>query len=110
MGSLMRPIVAAGSAVVNVAALANPNKTEHWPARRRVLGHTGRYREALELGETYIDSIIAAFGDEHLRQHRSVSGYLGLGHAYAALGRPDDARRMYGIAREACRISGDDHR
>ena len=43
MGSLMRPIVAAGSAVVNVAALANPNKTEHWPARRRVLGHTGRY-------------------------------------------------------------------
>jgi DNA-binding CsgD family transcriptional regulator len=60
-------------------------------------GWTGRYREAQTMGEAIVAT---ALEDEPGRQH--VPGRFGLAHAYAALGRPDAARREYGLWRAAC--------
>ena len=48
-----------------------------------------------------------AFGDRHLQLTQCVTGRRGLGLAYAALGRVDDARREYALARSAYREQRD---
>ena len=63
------------------------------------LGQAGRYREAHALGEAFIATMLASLGEDHARLYPCLSGHVGLGNAYAALGRPDDARREYALAR-----------
>ncbi len=67
------------------------------------LAHSGHYREAAEVGTTYIDEMVAAFGDAHLRRPECVAGHLGLGNANAGLGRPDVAQREYRLAHDGFR-------
>lgn len=65
------------------------------------LGLVGRYQEALALGEVWAVTMDADFGREHLRNVCSLDGHLGLGRAYAMLGRPADAPRELHLARTA---------
>ena len=61
-------------------------------------GHTGRYREALAIGEAVIgEAVIAALAAVHDNDHPEMptSAHLGLGHAYAALGHPVAARAAF---------------
>jgi DNA-binding CsgD family transcriptional regulator/tetratricopeptide (TPR) repeat protein len=73
--------------------------------RRRYLAlinwwaHAGYYRTALPVGESFVETAKDVFGDRYLTMHQAIEGHVGLGHIYAALGRPDDARREYEIAR-----------
>jgi DNA-binding CsgD family transcriptional regulator len=71
------------------------------------LSHSGNYRRARQQGEMFIAQVTAAFGDRHLERGSCASGHAGLGHAYAALGFPDDAHRELTIAREAYAATGD---
>ena len=68
------------------------------------LGATGRYREALAMGEPFV-AALAALGGEH--PGGGDAAYLGLGAAYAALGRPDDAWRAYERAQAGFRAHRD---
>ncbi len=49
----------------------------------------------------------ATFDDAYLMQFHAIGALLGLGHAYAGLGRPADARRTFAIARAAYSIHRD---
>jgi DNA-binding CsgD family transcriptional regulator len=57
--------------------------------------HAGYYRAIPESARTFIDTVTAAFGDDHLQMNQCVEGHIGLGHSLAALGRPDDALREF---------------
>jgi DNA-binding CsgD family transcriptional regulator len=70
-------------------------------------GHIGRYHEAVAMGERFIAAIAAASGDDRLAW--GMSAQLGLGHAHAALGRPEAARRAYALARAGVYVTGDAH-
>jgi DNA-binding CsgD family transcriptional regulator len=70
------------------------------------LGHAGYYRRTLAEGEPFLAKVIAIHGDDHLRMNQSNEGHLGLGHAYAAMGRPDDARREFALLRRGYADSG----
>jgi ATP/maltotriose-dependent transcriptional regulator MalT len=59
-------------------------------------GWTGRYRAARALGEA---TVAAALADDPGR--REAPGRSALAHAYATLGRPDEARREYAHWRTA---------
>jgi tetratricopeptide (TPR) repeat protein len=71
------------------------------------LAWKGHYAEALEMGERYVARIppAAATGEPGRASHGDA--YLGLGIAYATLGRPDDARRAFAQARVAYRAAED---
>jgi DNA-binding CsgD family transcriptional regulator len=56
------------------------------------LGHTGRYREALAMGEAFVAALTAA-DDDH--PEKQAYAQFGLGHAHAALGHPVAARAAY---------------
>ena len=71
------------------------------------LGHSGRYREALAMGETFITTMRKALGAGYVRIYQSHAGRLGLGHALAALGRPGEARHEYALAREGFTALGE---
>ena len=57
------------------------------------LGHAGRYREALAMGEAFIAALAAVDDNDHPGIHTSV--HLGLGQAQAALGHPAAARAAF---------------
>ena len=59
-------------------------------------GWIGRYREARALGE----ATVAASLEDH-QAARYAQGRFGLAHAYAAFGRPAEARREYALVRAA---------
>ena len=71
------------------------------------LGKSGRYDEAITVGEAFIDEMLAAFDDRYLMQPHGIGALLGLGHAYAGLGRPEDARTSFAIARTAYNAQSD---
>lgn len=85
-------------------SLGNDPEPDHVTQQRGVLinwlGHAGRYREAIETGEPFIAKVVEKFGDDHFHLQQCMSGHMGLGHAYAALGRPRDAARHYALARQ----------
>jgi DNA-binding CsgD family transcriptional regulator len=56
------------------------------------LAQAGRYREALPLGEQFVADVVEALGESHIRVSQCASGRLGLAHAYAAAGQPENAR------------------
>lgn len=62
------------------------------------LAWTGRYAEALDIGELYVQQTPAASGKV---QDSLGDALAGLGHAYAALGRPDEALESFARARES---------
>ena len=67
------------------------------------LAHVGRYAEAVEMGGEYVAAVSAARPGENLTSAMCNNAYFGLGVAKAALGRPDEARRFFALAREAYR-------
>jgi DNA-binding CsgD family transcriptional regulator/tetratricopeptide (TPR) repeat protein len=69
-------------------------------------GHIGRYREAITMGEAYI-AAFAAPGDDGLIW--GAFAQLGLGHAHAALGRPEAARRAYALSRAGHYLANNAH-
>jgi DNA-binding CsgD family transcriptional regulator/tetratricopeptide (TPR) repeat protein len=71
------------------------------------LGMTGRYVEARAMGESFCIAMADALGERLLYSSQCMSGHLGLGHAYAALGMPEDARRMYALAARGFALIGD---
>ena len=71
------------------------------------LGKSGRYDETIALGEAFIDDMLASFGDRYLHQPHGIGALIGLGHAYAGLGQPEDARRTFATARAAYDALGD---
>lgn len=60
----------------------------------------GRYREALELGEQYVDRMILQPAGNAETLSSIGDAWFGLGRAYAALGDPDRARKSLGKALE----------
>ncbi len=70
-------------------------------------GQTGRYHEAVAMGEHFIAAHAAAPDNDRLAW--GASAQLGLGHAHAALGRPEAARRAYAPARAGFSATGDAH-
>lgn len=66
--------------------------------------HIGRYKETIALGEAYIAELSRAFGQDYVRKPQCYSGLHGLGHAYAAFGRVQDARNAFALSR-----AGADH-
>ncbi|HEY8602444.1 MAG TPA: helix-turn-helix transcriptional regulator, partial [Thermomicrobiales bacterium] len=73
------------------------------------LGHSGRYREALATGDTFIATMKGALGAGYTRLYQSHAGHLGRGHALAALGRPDEARHEYMVARRQFQVLGESY-
>jgi DNA-binding CsgD family transcriptional regulator len=71
----------------------------HW------LSQAGRYRDALAMGLPL--TAILRSGAVEDDQPNLGSAHLGLGNAYAALGRPSDARREHACALAAHRASRD---
>lgn len=67
------------------------------------LGMSGRYREAIAVGEPFVASFIEAFGDAYVHMSQCVTGRRAIGHAYAAMGRPEDARQELDLARAGYR-------
>jgi DNA-binding CsgD family transcriptional regulator len=61
--------------------------------------HAGRYPEVISIGEPYLAEMRAALGADSIRNPQCFSGLHGIGHAYAARGRVEDARAMFAIAR-----------
>lgn len=67
----------------------------------------GRYCEVLEMGQEWVSLVEELFGHEYLRNTGSMGGHIGLGRAYAMLGRPADAPEQMYLARVASREVGD---
>ena len=67
------------------------------------LAHVGRYAEAVEMGEEYVAGVSAASPNENLTFALCNNAYFGLGVAKSALGRPEEARRLFAHAHEAYR-------
>lgn len=61
------------------------------------LAWSGRYAEVIAMGEPFVER---ARGSASGMQDSLGDALAGLGHAYAALGRPDDALRAFGRARD----------
>jgi DNA-binding SARP family transcriptional activator len=72
------------------------------------LAHVGRYAEAVEIGEEYVARVSASGPGDNLTFAMCNNAYFGLGVAKAALGRPEEARRWFALARQAYRTF--DHR
>lgn len=70
-------------------------------------GHVGRYREVLTTAEAVM--LALATGQESDWFGPSATGQLGLGHAYAALGRPAMAREAFARTRAARYADNDAH-
>ncbi len=70
----------------------------------RLVG-TGRYAKSLEWAEQSFPDLLS---DDTAESPRSSlgHGYRGLGNLYAALGRPNDARQAFTLAREALEARG----
>lgn len=64
------------------------------------LAHAGKYRESLAMGERFVTEVAGVVGDNHGRWVQSLPGNMGLAHSYAALERPDAARRGYHFVRQ----------
>jgi DNA-binding NarL/FixJ family response regulator len=71
------------------------------------LAMSGRYVEARAMGERFCVAMAEAYGERRLRSSQCMSGHLGLGHAYAALGLPGDARQAYALAATGFASIGD---
>ncbi|HEX5166476.1 MAG TPA: LuxR C-terminal-related transcriptional regulator, partial [Thermomicrobiales bacterium] len=61
--------------------------------------HTGRYRDVAAIGEPYLAEMQTGLGANWFRNPQFYSGGHGIGHTYAALGRIEDARRMFALSR-----------
>jgi DNA-binding CsgD family transcriptional regulator len=79
--------------------------------QRRMLAHwlsqTGRYHEAVVVGESFLNNALTATDADHRLRARVHPAHFALGHAYAALGRPDDARQQYALGRAGVTALGD---
>ncbi|CAN5727330.1 hypothetical protein BH23CHL2_BH23CHL2_16410 [soil metagenome] len=71
------------------------------------LSFAGRYREAIEMGESWTPKVQAAFGERYLQDISGSGFHRGLARAYAMLGRPADALRESQMIRRAASRSGD---
>jgi DNA-binding CsgD family transcriptional regulator len=71
------------------------------------LALAGRYREALALGETITSSLAPISEPRPLPETQMVEGYYGMGRVLAALGRPEESRRVFARARAALRMRND---
>ncbi len=58
------------------------------------LALAGRYAEAIAMGERYLHEEVAALADPQLRRAAGLMCQLGLGHAYAGVGRVAEAREL----------------
>ncbi|MGH9175614.1 MAG: hypothetical protein ACRD1H_14710, partial [Vicinamibacterales bacterium] len=65
------------------------------------LGHSGHYREAIAIGDTFRTGVEETFGPDYYLRPLCSSGLHGIAHAQAALGRPDDARATLRLSRAA---------
>ncbi|HEX2282922.1 MAG TPA: LuxR C-terminal-related transcriptional regulator, partial [Thermomicrobiales bacterium] len=71
------------------------------------LAMAGRYAEALEIGESFRNETVAAFGDDIMNIRTCLSGRMGLAHTYTALGRPLEASDEYATASRGLARLGD---
>jgi len=71
------------------------------------LGMSGRYREAMSMGESWLAETGAALGDTYLGDVPGIGFHFGLGHSYAMMGQPLDARREYRLVRSAASNVGE---
>ncbi|MGH9173073.1 MAG: ATP-binding protein, partial [Vicinamibacterales bacterium] len=71
------------------------------------IAHIGRYREVVTAGEAYLDEMYAAFGNDSRRMPQNVTCHHGMGLTYAGLGRPEEARREFALARAISTATSD---
>lgn len=64
------------------------------------LSHAGQFQRARQMGEQFLERMATLAGDDHLRVYQCIAGYLGIGHAYGALGLPSQAKHAYDTALE----------
>ncbi len=70
------------------------------------LSYAGRYAEVFAMGEAYLAAALATPEAVPLRESAYGNAYDGLGEAHAALGRPDEARRSFALARAVYQATG----
>jgi DNA-binding CsgD family transcriptional regulator/tetratricopeptide (TPR) repeat protein len=71
------------------------------------LAQAGHYLESLELGESFVTRIQAELDETWRRIRQCLEAYSGLGNAYAAIGKPEEAKRAISTARSAFAAIGD---
>jgi DNA-binding CsgD family transcriptional regulator len=74
----------------------------HWS------GVAGRYQQAIAIGEPFLAQVADTLDANQLVAERFHAVHFGLARAYAAFGRPEDARQRYQIVREIGHAAGND--
>ena len=67
------------------------------------LASSGRFREAIEVGEPHVEQVAQATENKLVIHDHCRDAYFGLFRAYADLGQPERARRWWELANDAYR-------
>ncbi len=69
--------------------------------------HSGRYQQVIALGVPFQEEARAALGPNYFETQECWASLHGLGHAYAALGKVDDARHAFALSRRGANAAND---